>query len=230
MGDSSSGTDPMGGMSSPRLSGSTRRAARPMPVIVLADVSGSMIGDKVAQLNNSIAMMFRSFAAEDSARGQICAAVITFGGAGAVLHQAMTPAGQLNWTDMVAGGGTPLGQALQLATSLLEDAEQVPVRAFPPTLVLVSDGSPTDDWEQPLAALLESKNGRSALRLSVGIGVDQTSESQLVLESFSTPGKAVMTTEHTHEIAANFRWVTATVTGQLLERTGQRAVQLEDLA
>ncbi|MFJ6677411.1 VWA domain-containing protein [Actinosynnema sp. NPDC091369] len=201
-----------------------------MPVIVLADVSGSMQGEKIAQLNSSIAMMFRTFAAEDSVRGQICAAVITFGGENAVLHQAMTPAGQLDWTDMVAGGRTPLGHALQLATSMLEDSEQVPVRAFPATLVLVSDGAPTDDWEEPLAVLLESRNGRSALRLSVGIGVDRTSEAQRVLESFSTPGKPVMTTERAHEIASNFRWVTATVTGQLHERTGQRAVQLEDLA
>jgi uncharacterized protein YegL len=211
------------------LAAAVRRAPRPMPVLVLADVSGSMHGAKISQLNSSIAAMFRSFAAEDSVRGQIHAAVITFGGEDASVHLRMTPASKLNWTDLVAGGRTPLGQALLLAASVLDDAEQVPRRSFPPTLVLVSDGAPTDEWEEPLAALLESRGGRSALRLSMGIGEDRTVQAKQVLDAFSTPGMPVMSTERVHEIAAHFRWVTATVTGQFQEQTGGRAVRLEDL-
>jgi uncharacterized protein YegL len=198
-----------------------------MPVLVLADVSGSMDGEKILQLNRSVDTMFRSFAAEDSVRGEIQVAVITFGGAAAALHQPMTPASRLIWTDMVAGGRTPLGEALRLAAEILEDEEQVPLRAFPPTLVLVSDGAPTDEWEESMAELLESKRGASALRLSIGIGVDRVEEAQRVLGTFTSSGMAVMSAEQAHEISTNFRWVTETVTGQLQERRG---VRLEDFS
>lgn len=201
-----------------------------MPVVVLADVSGSMEGEKIVRLNKSIDAMFRAFAAEDSPRGEIHAAVITIGGAGAALHQRMTPASRLAWTDMSEGGRTPLGQALELAMALLSDEDQVPPKAFPATIVLVSDGAPTDEWEEPLAALLASKRGGDALRLSVGIGTDRTDQAIRVLEAFTTPGMPIMSSEQVHEISANFQWVTATVTGQLHERTGQRAVRLEDFA
>ncbi len=103
----------------------------------------------------------------------------------------------------------------------------MPVRAFPPTLVLVSDGAPTDEWEEAMRELLESKRGASALRLSIGIGVDRVEEAQRVLGTFTSSSMTVMSAEQAHEISAHFRWVTATVTGRLQERPG---VRMEDFA
>ena len=43
---------------------------RPLPVIIIADVSGSMNEDgKIDVLNDSIAEMYRAFATEDHGRG-----------------------------------------------------------------------------------------------------------------------------------------------------------------
>ena len=54
--------------------------ARMMPVIILADVSGSMTAyGKLAALNGAIAEMIAIFASEQDARVQIHVAVITFG-------------------------------------------------------------------------------------------------------------------------------------------------------
>lgn len=220
-----------GGLTSPATSsGPRRRAPRQLPVLVLADVSGSMKGEKIVQLNRSIHTMFRSFAEADTARGLIHAAVITFGGENAALHQPMTPANQLRWTDMVAHGRTPLGDALRIARDVVEDEQQVPANAFPPTFVLVSDGAPTDDWTESLDDLLDTKACRSALRLAVGIGLDRTPETMRPLETFLTPGMALMTSENAHEISASFRWITATVTQNFQRPPGPRTIGIEDLA
>jgi uncharacterized protein YegL len=200
-----------------------------MPVVVLADASGSMDGDKIVRLNESIAAMISAFAMEDSVRGEIHVAVVAFGGEEAVLHQAMAPASRSGWTDLTHGGRTPMGSAFRMAREILDDPAVVPERAFPPALLLVSDGMPTDeDWEASLDALLSSHWGSRALRVAIGIGTDRTDEAEQVLRTFSTPGVGVLRTDQIHDISGLFRWVTATVTSTLHERTGQRAVRLEE--
>jgi len=221
-------TEPDGTSAAPLLS-RPRRIPRPMPVIIMADTSGSMDGEKIAILNRSMATMVAAFAAEDSARGEIHVAVIAFGGDKAVLHQSMCPASRARWTDLTPRGRTPMGDAFDVVTAVLSDPDAVPERAFPPTLVLVSDGMPTDDWEASLDSLIESPAGGRSMRLAIGVGADRTAESDEVLSAFSTPGLEVMRTDQVHEIARLFRWVTATVTGALHARTGQQAVRLADL-
>jgi uncharacterized protein YegL len=96
--------------------------ARPLPVVLLADVSGSMAENgKIDTLNEAVAEMLTTFAAEDSARAEIQVAVITFGKGGARLHQPLLPASRMVWERMNADGRTPLGEALELARELLED-------------------------------------------------------------------------------------------------------------
>lgn len=206
-----------------------RRPPRPLPVFVLADISGSMHGEKIAVLNDSMRVMFSAFATEDSPRGQIHVAVVTFGGDEARLHMPLIPASQAEWSEVVAGGRTPLGDALDLTRQLIEDPEVVPESAFTPALVLVSDGAPTDDWEAPLDALLSEGRAAKAVRLAMGIGSDRTPEAEHVLTTFATPGWDVLRADQVDEIARSFRWVTAKVTSQFRQVTGRVAPRLQDL-
>src|SRR4051794_12497027 len=133
-------------------------APRPLPVIVLADVSGSMGNEgKIDVLNDSIAAMARDFADEDDRRGEIQVAVIAFGGESGRIVQAPVPARAFDWQSMEAQGKTPLGHALTLVRELLEDRDLIPSRAYRPTLILVSDGQPNDQWETPLRELQASE-------------------------------------------------------------------------
>ena len=52
---------------------------------------------------------------------------------------------------------------------------------FPPVLVLVSDGQPTDDFESGLGQLMSEPWGRAAVRLAIAIGSDADID---VLNSF----------------------------------------------
>jgi len=187
---------------------------RPLPVIIMADVSGSMdVDGKIDVLNQSIAEMYRAFATADAGRGAIHIAVVAFGGDQAYEHQPLTSATEARWTDMAAVGRTPLGAAFELVTEMLTDEQVVPVRAFHPALILVSDGEPTDEWEEPLERLLASPRGRSASRLAVGIGSELTDRARAVLRRFIADDEQdVFDARDVDRIPAAFRWVTVTVT------------------
>lgn len=185
-------------------------AARPLPVIVLADVSGSMEANgKIQALNGAMREMFASFVDESDLRAQIQVAVITFGEAGAKLHQALAPATSSSWVDMMARGGTPMGAAFAQVRGMLEDRNVIPSRAYRPTLVLASDGQPTDAWQEPLKDLLASERGSKAIRLALAIGADAD---HAVLESFAAPpdGK-VFRADEARQIRQFFRFVTMSV-------------------
>ncbi|MFE7782294.1 vWA domain-containing protein [Streptomyces nigrescens] len=189
--------------------------ARPLPVLVLADVSGSMgePQEKIDVLNECIRRMFDDFATADVGRGAIHVGVIAFSRGRADLHLDMVPAAEASWTDMEAHGGTPLGAAFELADAVLRDESAVPARAFSPTLVLVSDGMPTDEWEEALDRLLVSPKGSKANRLAIAIGPDMTEQAKAVLRRFvSDEANGVFEAQDVGRIQQYFRWVTVTVT------------------
>jgi uncharacterized protein YegL len=187
--------------------------ARPLPVIVLADVSGSMNADgKIQSLNHAMKEMLASFKDEDDLRAEIQVAVLTFGGESVRPHVPLTSAPHAVWTDHPAAGGTPMGAAFQAARELLEDRNAIPGRAYRPTLVLLSDGQPTGDWKEPLKALLDSERGGKAFRMALGIGADADME---VLSAFlNDPEARVFKADEAGQIRQFFRLVTMSVTGR----------------
>lgn len=162
----------------------TTSAARPLPVILLADVSGSMAADgKIAALNAAVRDMLASFAISDDLRSEIQVAIITFGGS-AQVHIPLAPAGKVQWTDLSADGGTPMGRAMELAADLIEDRGAIPARAYRPTVVLLSDGQPTDRWEPGLQRMASEGRAQKADRMALAIGADADLD---VLRRFVAP-------------------------------------------
>jgi len=206
------GTPPM--QESPgknRMKDFTIAKARPLPVIVLADASGSMSENgKIEALNQALKDMVKTFASESRVRAEIQIGLITFGAQQAELFVPLAPAHQItSMSPITASGTTPLGQALSLATGLLEDQERIPSRAYRPVLVLVSDGLPTDDWESALACLEQSGRASKATRFAMAIG-DDADES--VLARFANDREAPVFKAHqARDIHRFFRAVTMSV-------------------
>lgn len=203
----------------------TMSSARPLPVIVLADVSGSMSANgKIDALNDAVSEMIATFSEEDDTRAEIHVSVITFGG-GASIHKLLRPASETRWEPMVASGRTPMGEAFELARSMVEDRETVPSRAYRPTLVLVSDGVPTDDWRTPLATLLKSERASKATRFAMGIGADADHET-LIAFLANDEGR-VFEAHEAREIKNFFRWVTMSVTTRSRSTNPNSVVMVE---
>jgi uncharacterized protein YegL len=186
---------------------STTSPPRPLPVILLVDTSGSMSADgKIGVLDTSIEAMARDFATRELEGEPIQIAVIAFGGERAELVQPLVAAGELVWRPLHAAGQTPLGEALALVRALLEDPRQFPGDDTPPpTLVLVSDGRPTDAWRPQLEALLTSEYAAKASRFAIAIGADADWP---MLRAFlqGTDGHALEAYE-TRDIADRFRHI-----------------------
>ena len=186
--------------------------ARPLPVILLLDSSGSMEGDKINILNAAVREMLQSFANEDDISAAINVGVIQFGRT-VGWHQPLLPVEDVidQWSDLTASGKTPLGQALTLLRDSIEDRNIVSSRAYRPTIVLVSDGKPTDDWGGPMAELLASPRASKAARFAMGIGADADS---VILSQFidTASGLRVFEAHEAGRIQKFFRFVTMSVT------------------
>jgi uncharacterized protein YegL len=186
----------------------TAAKAKPLPVFLLLDVSGSMnevvdpenvrrtgqtlVSDgetwelveggtsKIQVLNEAVRKMIESFSAEERSETEFLISIIVFGDS-ATQHLPPTPASSVKWTDMTADGCTAMGAAFSLVKGLIGDKEVLPSRAYRPTVVLVSDGEPTDDWRQALESLIAE--GRSAKCFFMAMGIGENPDLQ-VLERF----------------------------------------------
>ncbi|MFO8079041.1 MAG: VWA domain-containing protein [Armatimonadota bacterium] len=184
--------------------------ARSLPVIILADVSGSMATNgKIDALNDSVAGMLAAFAEEDDARAEIRVCVVTFGGNTAKLHKPLAPATDTTWEPMTANGRTPMGEAFTLARQMVEDRETISGRDYSPVLVLVSDGLPNDDWQAPLDALLASERASKAARFALAIGED--ADVGILAKFLADDEGRVFQAHEAREIKKFFRWVTMSV-------------------
>lgn len=193
--------------------------ARPLPVIVLADVSGSMAENgKIDALNVALRDMVASFAKEGRLRAEIQVGLITFGDKEAKEHLPLVAAHSIASIDrFTAFGGTPMGAAFEVARELLEDKERIPSRAYRPVLVLVSDGAPTDDWEDALARLQGSERGRKVTRFAMAIGADADKD---MLAKFANDREAPVFEAHeSRDIMRFFRAVTMSVVARSASAT-----------
>ncbi len=149
----------------------TTPTAKPLPVVLLLDVSSSMSGDKIQNLNRAVEDMLNTFAQEEKMETEILVSVITFGNQ-VELHVPYTKASQVQWQWLQANGMTPMGTALKMAKAMIEDKDTTPSRAYRPTIVLVSDGQPNDSWEAPLEDFISEGRSSKCDRMAMAIGRD----------------------------------------------------------
>ncbi|KDN21857.1 tellurium resistance protein [Amycolatopsis rifamycinica] len=146
---------------------------RPLRFYWMLDVSGSMAGTKIGQLNHAIreALPFMRDSADENPHAAVEVRAMTFGTGARWMTPNPVPLADFSWTDVTINGITDMGAALKLMAQELS-VGRMPDRGLPPVLVLVSDGQPTDDFVSGLNALLAEPWGRRAVRIAIGIGDD----------------------------------------------------------
>lgn len=203
------------------------QTARPLPIIVLADTSGSMSVDgKIEALNKGLKDMIQSFASESRLRAEIQVCVITFGGDNAAVNLPLTAAHQLSgFTQLTASGMTPLGGALTLLGNMIEDKDCIPSRAYRPVVVLVSDGYPNDEWEAAFQRLAQGVRSSKATRFAMAIGADADQE---MLSAFANdPEAPLFRAENASDIHRFFRAVTMSVSARSQSATPNQSTPLQ---
>jgi uncharacterized protein YegL len=203
--------------------------ARPLPVFLLLDASGSMAEDsKIEALNRAVGEMLATFATEPDIRASIQIGAIAFGGDVRV-HLPLLPAEEAkgNWRPLVAKGNTPLGGTLTQLQKMLEDKLLNPSRSYRPTLVLVSDGQPNDEWQLPLKQLLESARASKAARMAMAIGAD--ADVQMLQSFLNSPESKVFQAHQARDIHKFFKWVTMSVTVRSRSATPDKIATIDPL-
>ncbi len=200
--------------------------AKPLPICLLLDVSGSMSGGKIDNLNSAVAEMIKTFAEEEKMEIEILVSVISFGG-DVKLEIPFTKASDIIWDDLVVSGATPMGMALSMAKEMIEDKEETPSRAYRPTIILVSDGAPTDEWEYPLDDFIT--NGRSSkcdrMAMAIGTGADNK-----VLNRFiEGTSHELFHAEDASKLHEFFNYVTMSVTMRTRSKNPNQVPNDEDI-
>ncbi len=191
---------------------------RALPIFILADVSGSMRGMKILAVNKAIQDMVATLRNVDDIRGVFKLSVITFGGDDEVIVQQLpTDIKDVEITELSAAGRTPMGAAVTKLKELIEDKEIVKSKDFQPTIVLLSDGCPTDyegkeydaqenylNWE-PIKSFHEAP--RCAKCMRIAMSVDEATDLNM-LRAFLNNETEPMQATNANDIAKMFKWVT----------------------
>lgn len=192
------------------------REPRALPIFVLADASGSMRGEKINELNLALREMQNALRNVDDIRGKFQLCVISFGNTINV-EQPLADINEINLPELTASGNTPMGEAFDMVREMIENREIVSSRSYAPTIVLISDGIPTDcseeiyqskkydDWE-PLVNLHSGERTSKSQRLALGIGVD--ADYGMLKKFINNSEIPVIKSNDATGITKFFKWVT----------------------
>jgi uncharacterized protein YegL len=141
------------------------------PCVLLLDTSGSMQGEAIEELNRGL-QAFREELFHDSlSLKRVEIAVVTFGPVDVV--QDFTTADQFHLSRLEAAGDTPLAAAVGRGLGLLKTRKQVlrenGIKLFRPWIFLITDGAPTDNWQNVPQIIREGEENKSFSFFALGV-------------------------------------------------------------
>ena len=145
------------------------------PCVLVVDVSSSMNGEPMNQLNDGIATFARELKADQLASLRTEVAIVTFG-SGAELAQDFVTADRFNPPTLVANGATMMSAGINLALDKIEERKQSyrenGIDYYRPWLFLLTDGVPTESQDVVSAAadnLKQAESDKRVAAFSVGV-------------------------------------------------------------
>lgn len=143
------------------------------PCLLLLDTSASMSGPPLEALNEGLTAFKDDLMNDELARRRVEVALITFGSGGARVAQEFITVDEWQPPRLEAGGSTPMGEAMRLGLERLQARKELYKRAgtqyFRPWLFLMTDGEPTDRWEEPAQALKREDSQKGLVFFAVGV-------------------------------------------------------------
>ncbi len=166
---------------------------RTMVLFFVVDTSGSMTGSKIGTVNSAIEEIVPELKdiSESNADAQIKVATLAFSTGAHWIDSALVAAENFRWNYLEASGVTDLGEACQQLNeklsrhAFMSDA----TGSFAPTIFLMSDGEPTDNYKHGLNKLKQNNWFKKAIKVAVAIGDDANKN---VLSDFTGNMEAVI--------------------------------------
>ncbi len=141
------------------------------PCVLLLDVSGSMRGQPLEELNAGLTIFKDELAADTLAMKRVEVSIVTFGPVS--VETPFTSAATFYPPTLQAQGDTPIGaaitQALQLVRDRKQDYRSNGISYYRPWVFLITDGSPTDSWHAAAEAIREGEASKQFAFFAIGV-------------------------------------------------------------
>jgi uncharacterized protein YegL len=146
------------------------------PTLLLLDVSGSMGGKPISELQAGVVKYIDELAADPLAKRRVEVAVVTFGGTVQVAHD-FSVSDRFATPTLSASGDTPMGQAIVTGLNLLKERKaelsRLGIPQYRAWVFLITDGGPTDErqpvWSEAVQRIKEGEERKSFLFFAVGV-------------------------------------------------------------
>ena len=181
---------------------------RRLPVYLVLDTSGSMSGEPIQAVENGMQMLVSALRQDPQALESAFLSVITFDSSAKQIVPLTDLAG-FQMPALNAGGTTELGAALTLVSERAKNevSKSTPEKKgdWRPLVFLMTDGTPTDDWQRGLSEFRSSRWGM-VVCCAAGQGANTN-----ILKQISPECVVQLDTADSKSLAAFFKWVSASV-------------------
>lgn len=141
------------------------------PCVLLLDVSGSMEGAAIAELNAGLSTYKDELAADSLAAKRVEVALVSFGAEVKTVSE-FKPVAEFAPPALAADGDTPMGEAILRAIEMLQARKTLykenGVQFYRPWIFLITDGAPTDEWKAAAEKVKEGEAARAFAFFAVG--------------------------------------------------------------
>lgn len=141
------------------------------PCLLLIDVSGSMAGEPIQELNAGLRAFRDDLVIDELASKRVEIACITFGPVNVVTEFEVASVFQPPW--LKAEGDTPMGAAITSGIELVRLRKEAyrtnGIAFYRPWIFLLTDGAPTDQWKKAASAVKEGEAGKAFAFFAVGV-------------------------------------------------------------
>lgn len=141
------------------------------PCVLLLDVSGSMTGRPLDELNVGLTTFRNELLADALAMKRVEVGIVTFGPA--KVEALFTSASTFYPPTLQAQGDTPMGSAITQALNMVEDRKREyrsnGISYYRPWVFLITDGAPTDSWQAAAEAVREGEASKKFAFFAIGV-------------------------------------------------------------
>ena len=204
--------------------GATGVSRKSLVIFFMIDTSGSMKGTKIGELNTIMEELIPEIRRVGEADTEVKVAVLTFSTDVKWMYPEPIPIEEFEWVRLNASGVTSMGAAFKELSSRMSRNSFLnsPSLSFAPVIFLMTDGYPSDDYEEGLKALSVNSWYKFGLKAALGIGNEANDE---MLAEFTGSSDTVVHAYSGNQLAQMIKIVAVTAS-----QIGSKSMTLSDQA